>query len=129
VKSRRFVNMPRTSKSSVFDLLKMNIPTLEQVLFVLPPHKPLVVARFCGLDLLGADLEEGEFESTFPPTLIHYYVAFRAYDRFLQRHGRAPGSVDAAYDTDVVGMTRLAIEVLGEAPSQPEMVVNACAEM
>jgi hypothetical protein len=76
-----------------------------------------------------ADVEEGEFESTFPPTLIHYYVAFRAYDRFLQRHGRAPGSVDAGYDTDLAEMTRLAGEVLGEPPSQPEMVSNACAEM
>lgn len=74
-------------------------------------------------------MQEGEFESTFPPTLIHYYVAFRAYDRFLQRHRRAPGSVDAAYDLDLAEMTRLSSEVLGEPTTQPEMVGNACAEM
>jgi hypothetical protein len=74
-------------------------------------------------------LEEGEFESTFPPTLIHYYVAFRAYDRFLQRHGRAPGSVGTAYDTDLTEMERLTGEVLEEPPLDTEMVSNACAEM
>jgi hypothetical protein len=74
-------------------------------------------------------LEEAEFESTFPPTLIHYYVAFRGYDRFLQRHGRAPGSVDAAYDTDLAEMERLAGEVLEEPPLDTEMVYNACAEL
>ena len=26
---------------------------------------------------------ESEFENTFPPTLIHYYLALRAYDRFF----------------------------------------------
>lgn len=70
---------------------------------------------------------EGEFENTFPPTLIHYYLAVRAYDRFLQRYNRPPGSTDG--DEDFPVMTSLVNEILGESPSNIEMASNACAEM
>jgi len=72
-------------------------------------------------------LIEGEFENTFPPTLIHYYLALRAYDRFLQRYNRPPGSTDS--DEDLPIMTRLVDEILGDTPTNVEMVSNACAEM
>ena len=131
MKSKRFANTLRSSKSSVFDRLKTSIPRHGQVLFVLPRSEPLLLCSSFALGFVGdgADREEGEFENTFPPTLVHYYVAFRAYDRFLQRHGRAPGRVDSTYDTDLAEMTRLSNEILGESPKQPEMVDNACAEM
>ena len=70
---------------------------------------------------------EGEFENTFPPTLIHYYLALRAYDKFLEKYNRQPGSTDN--DMDILNMTYLVKETLGDTPAQPEMVSNACAEM
>jgi len=72
---------------------------------------------------------EDQFENTFPPTLIHYYLAFRAYDRFLQNYGRAPGSVAAEYEKDLEEMISLAERILGELPANVEMVRYACAEM
>jgi amyloid beta precursor protein binding protein 1 len=68
-------------------------------------------------------LVEGEFENT----LIHYYLALRAYDRFLQKYNRPPGSTDD--DEDLAIMTRLVDETLGDSPANVEMVSNACAEM
>jgi amyloid beta precursor protein binding protein 1 len=70
---------------------------------------------------------EGEFENTFPPTLIHYYLALRAYDKFLQKYNRPPGSTDD--DEDLAIMTGLVDETLGDSPAKVEMVSNACAEM
>ena len=73
-------------------------------------------------------LVEGEFENTFPPTLIHYYLALRAYDKFLQKYNRPPGSTDD--DEDLAIMTRLVNVTLGgDSPANVEMVSNACAEM
>ena len=70
---------------------------------------------------------EGELENTFPPTLIHYYLALRAYDKFLQKYNRPPGSTDD--DEDFAIMTGLVDETLGDSPAKVEMVSNACAEM
>ena len=72
-------------------------------------------------------LVEGEFENTFPPTLIHYYLALRAYDKFVQKYNRPPGSTDD--DENLPIMTRLVDETLGDSPANVEMVSNACAEM
>ena len=71
---------------------------------------------------------ENEFENTFPPTLIHYYLALRAYDKFIETYSRPPGAVDDR-DDDLKIMVSLADNVLNEPPSNPEMVANACAEM
>lgn len=71
---------------------------------------------------------ESEFENTFPPTLIHYYLALRAYDRFLQTYSRPPGASDDP-DDDRTIMISLVDNILNEPPSNPEMVENACAEM
>ena len=71
---------------------------------------------------------EGEFENTFPPTLIHYYLALRAYDRFLQVYSQPPGQSENVQD-DVSIMTSFVRDILNEEPLHPEMVANACAEM
>jgi hypothetical protein len=71
---------------------------------------------------------ESEFENTFPPTLIHYYLAFRAYDRFLQTYFRPPGALDEQKD-DLTIMISLVDKILNEPPANPEMVTTACAEM
>ena len=70
---------------------------------------------------------EGEFESTFPPTLIHYYLALRAYDKFVEKYNRQPGSTDN--DNDLSNMTCLVNETLGDTPAYAEIVSHACAEM
>ena len=67
---------------------------------------------------------EGEFENTFPPTLIHYYLAFRAYDKYLQVYSQPPGKSEDVTD-DLATMTSFVNEILNESPSNPEMVANA----
>ena len=71
---------------------------------------------------------EGEFENAFPPTLIHYYLALRAYDRFLQVYSRPPGLSENEQD-DLTTMSSLVQEILNESPANPELVTNACTEM
>ena len=71
---------------------------------------------------------ESEFENTFPPTLIHYYFALRAYDIFLQTYSRPPGASDDQ-DNDLTIMISLVYNILNEPPANPEMVTNACSEM
>jgi len=78
--------------------------------------------------LPGLNFVEGEFENTFPPTLIHYYLALRAYDRFLQVYSRPPGLSEAVQD-DLITMSSLVHEILNESPANSEMVANACSEM
>ena len=73
---------------------------------------------------------ENEFENTFPPTLIHYYLALRAYDKFLEIYSRPPGKSEREDDEeDLTTMTSLLYSILDEPPSNPEMVTNACMEM
>jgi NEDD8-activating enzyme E1 regulatory subunit len=72
---------------------------------------------------------EGEFENEFPPTLIHYYLALRAYDRFVEHHSRSPGSIEACFDEDIATLVSYVNSILGEPPANTEMVTNACLEM
>jgi NEDD8-activating enzyme E1 regulatory subunit len=71
---------------------------------------------------------ENEFENDFPPTLIHYYLAFRSYDQFLQKYDRPPGS-NESFESDLTEMLSFVTHILSEPPSNPTMVSNACLEM
>jgi hypothetical protein len=68
-------------------------------------------------------MTEGEFENEFPPTVIQYYLAFRAFKRFVSKENRAPTSEDQET------MISLVEEILGASPANEEMVSDACAEM
>jgi len=69
------------------------------------------------------EILEGEFENEFPPTVIHYYLAFRAFDRFLSKYNRPPSSAD--HET----LVSLVTEVLTAPPANEQLVSDACAEM
>jgi len=82
------------------------------------------------LDVGGRDdVVEGEFKNTFPASLIHYYLALRAYNRFIEKHSRRPGVEDDTVESDTVELISLVSQILSEEPANPEMVCNACAEM
>lgn len=61
--------------------------------------------------------------------MIHYYLALRAYDRFIQGYSRPPGLSDDTVSSDQGIMDDLVKQILGEEPADSEKVTNACAEM
>jgi hypothetical protein len=73
---------------------------------------------------------DNEFENTFPPTLIHYYFALRAYDKFVSLNGRPPGVSDHTVVDDGEKLLQLMkSELCGTTPATRETLRNACSEM
>src|SRR5579862_4075446 len=100
---RRFANTRDILNLFDIGLWKKNIPHHGLNSFVWDTEAKMLIV-------------EGEFENTFPPTLIHYYVAFRAYDKYLQVYSQPPGKSEDVAD-DLATMTSFVSEILNESPS------------